>query len=245
MPADTPIVVAVAGEDRSHFEVVSTLMDRTVGEHRPWTVGNLDVLRTWLASGDKPWFPFKDAVRTAAAHRLRFHGHFGGAPGLPDAQMARAQLSLWKRIADRGDKLDAVVLARDLDGRPERRDGLLQAIDHQPWPFAVLVAWCQPEAEAWHVCAFEPTDSAERDRVAALVHDLSLHPIHAAERLTSTAPNPIRDAKRVLRELTANDPHRRARCLAAPLAHLRRCGQRTGLAAFLEHVEARFIPLWS
>lgn len=245
MPVDTPIVVAVAGEDRAHFEVVTTLMDRMVHEHRPWTVGSLDVLRTWLPCGDRPWFAFKDAVRRAKADGLRFHGKFGEAGGLPDAQMTRAQLALWKHLTDRGHKLDAVVLARDLDGRPDRRDGIVQAVTHEPWPFTVLVAWCQPEAEAWYICAFTPRDDAEHRRLTELEKALALSPIHAAERLTSTAPDPRRDAKRVLQRLTDDNPERRDRCLAAAFDHLRSRGKHTGLTAFLDEVEAKFIPLWS
>jgi|JI9StandDraft_2_1071091.scaffolds.fasta_scaffold129915_2 hypothetical protein len=244
MPVDTPVIVAVAGEDRAHFDVVSKLMDRMVHEQRPWTVGNLEVLRTWLACGDRPWFSFKDAVRRAKAEKLRFHGKFGDAAGLPDAQMARAQLAMWKNHVDRGHKLDAVVLARDLDGRPTRRDGLLQAVTNEPWPFAVLVAWCQPEAEAWYICAFAACDDAEHKRLAEIERTLELSPIHAAERLTSTAPDPRRDAKRVLAQLTADDHERRERCLAAPLDHLRTRGPHTGLTAFLSEVEAKYLPLW-
>lgn len=244
MPADTPIVVAIAGEDRGHFEIVTTLMDHLVSEHRPWTVDNLDVLRTWLSCDDKPWFSFKEAVRRAHEVRLRFHGHFGGAAGLPDAQMARAQLATWKRMVDRGLKLDAVVLARDLDSRPARLDGLLQAVADEPWPFVVLVAWCQPEAEAWYICAFAAEDDHERKRLTELERDLELSPVHAAERLTSTAPDPRRDAKRVLQALVANDPARRDRCLAADLEHLRSHGRHTGLTAFLVEAEAKYLPLW-
>jgi hypothetical protein len=243
MTVDTPVVVAIAGEDRAHFDVVSALMDRMVEHHRPWTFGNVESLRTWLACDGRPWFALKDAVKRAQRSGLRFHGHFGDAAGLPESRMARAQLALLKQRRDGGEKLDTVVLARDLDGRPDRLAGLRQAAE-QPWPFAVLIAWCQPEAEAWNVCAFEPRDEAERARHSALKQDLSRCPIQDAHRLTSTASDSNRDAKRVVAALTAGDHDRRIACLAAPFDHLCARGRHTGLTDFLEQIELKFIPLW-
>lgn len=245
MPAELPVVIVVAGEDRGHFSMTTLLADRVVCEHVEWVADALDSVRQYLPADERPWFALKLAYELARERRLPVHGHFGGAAGLPDARSFRAQLLIWKDMVDRGTRIDAALLVRDLDNRPERRKGLEQAIGVAPWPFVVLGVYCQPEVEAWHFCGFEPEDRQERQRLEHIEREISFSPSAEPERLIATDPAAKHNAKTVLKKLLLDDHERLQRCLERPLDELRARGGRTGLADFLEQVERKLVPLFA
>ena len=245
MTSELPIVLAVAGEDAGHFEAVSTLTDRVLRERVDWLADQLEHCRTWHpAAVDRPYFSLRYADREARALGLRIHGHFGGAAGLPDARSARAQLLLWKLLHDADTRLDVAVIARDLDHRDERLKGLLQAIADAPWPFTVLVAWFQPEVEAWFLGGYQPRTPLELAELTAQRRTLGFCPVEQAHRLLSTRDDSAKDAKRVCGSLTANDHQRRADCLQVDLSTLRSHGASTGMRDFLAQLESRLVPLF-
>lgn len=243
MPAELPVVIAVAGEDRGHFETTTRLADRRIGEQVAWTAEFLEHVRRWLHDGERPWFDLHRSLAAARSQRLPIKGLFAGESGMPDAKMIRAQLLSWAELVRRGVRIDAVVLVRDLDGRPERLQGMRQAVRTGSWPFVVLVAWCEPEVEAWKVGCFVPEDDAERARFASLAMRLSFNPTAEPERLHSAVTGSQRDAKKIARELFDGDAERGWRCLELPFEQLRVRGGTTGLADFLKQVDEKLVPL--
>lgn len=242
MPAERPLGFAVACEDRGHYSAVTHLVDRRLADSVSWAADILEHVRGWISDdGDHPWFALKAARERARTLRLPIHGHFGDRPGLPDAVSVRAQLLYLAALKRRGTPIDAVLLVRDLDHRPERLDGMLQAIGASRWPFAVLVGWCEPEIEAWKIGCFLPGDAAEHERLTTVRRKLSFCPATEPERLTSTARDSARDAKKIARELF--DEARGWRCLDLPFEVLRDRGRSTGLAGFLDEVDAKLVPL--
>lgn len=245
MPAELPVVFAVACEDRGHHEAVTLLTDRCLTEAASWAADDvLEHVRVWLGDGDRPWFALKDAWENARARGLRPHGHFGGVAGLPEARMFRAQLLLWKRLKDEGTRLDAVVLIRDLDHKAEREAGMQQAISSGSWPFVIVGAWCIPEVEAWAIVCFRPEPEDDREIVAhaRLVVELEFDPTREPERMSSTSGS-SRDAKRVSQALFESSHTRRVRGFGRPLDELRACGVTCGLSDFLREIDTKLVPL--
>jgi hypothetical protein len=66
-----------------------------------------------------------------------------------------------------------VVLARDLDGYPNRRAGLEQVCTGLSWPFAIVAATPEPEIEGWIVSGFVPRNEGEQRSLEQLRHELS------------------------------------------------------------------------
>lgn len=153
--------------------------------------------------------------------------------------MWRSVLMLFCRSEPRP---DAVLLVRDLDGYAERLAGIDQIRAGYPWPFALVVATPQPEIEAWEITGHVPRSDAERQRLAAMSAQISFDPTTRSHRLTSHPNDAMTDAKRVLAGLGLDDEGR-ARCLDDH-ARLRQRGQGNHLAAFLDEIEARLVPLF-
>lgn len=246
MPGEPTHWIAVAGEDAGHFHTVTHLVDRVLEASIDWfTRETRDELRAWRGPNEgEQWWGLKRAFGDARAARLPIHGHFGGSPGHPEAGMIRAQLLLWKRACIDGRPISAGILVRDTD-REGRRTGALQAIgDHAAWGFRVLLAYPDPEIEAWTIIGFEPASNVETTRLAEITARLGFSPVACPERLTSTVTGSERDVKLVLEELTGGDRQRRATCLDQPLSSLKRRGTSCGLTAFLDAIEAEVVPLY-
>lgn len=231
---------AIAGEDRGHFEAVDRLTTRVMRERVDWFQRELFA---WRGPDEQStWWRLKEAFELARSQRLPVHGHFDGLPAKEDAPLVRAQLLLWAKAHAAGETLNVVFAARDTDARP-RADGARQAVDHRDWPFPVVLAHPHPEVEAWHIVGFVPDDDDERARLAEIRSSLGFDPTLQPHRLSSTSPDSKRDAKAVLHALAADDD-RKARCLDAPLDHLRVRGGDCGLTTFLEDVTAKVLPLF-
>lgn len=243
MPAELPVVFAVACEDRGHYEAVTLLTDRRIAEAAPWASGAvLEHVRVWLADDGRPWFVLKDAWGSARASGVRPHGHFGGAAGLPEARMFRAQLLLWKKLKDDGNQLDAAILIRDLDRKEGREGGMQQAISSGSWPFVIVGAWCIPEVEAWAIACFGPMNERERAVHTRLVNELKFDPTREPERMSSTSGS-NRDAKRVGQALFEGDHTRRLRGFERSIDEVHACGVTCGLADFLREIDTKLVPL--
>ncbi|MBK7826371.1 hypothetical protein [Nannocystis sp.] len=247
---ELPLRFAVAGEDEAHHFAVTTLTDRILTEQVAWLDGNLDACRIWCETQEgRSWSVFVRARKELRQRDLRRSlptGHFGrGDPAQPDARFARAQLHIWKDANDRGERLDVVFIARDLDHKDGRLLGLRQAIAERPWPFAVVLAWFQPEAEAWFIAGHEPRGEDQRERHAQLRSRLGFCPIEQPHRLLSTRDDSEKDAKVVWATLKADDPDARLRSMQVDLDRLRRNGAQAGVADFLDRIFQSIVPLLS
>jgi hypothetical protein len=248
--SELPLHFAIAGEDEAHYFVVTTVTDRILAQHIAWLGDVIESCRIWCASSDgRPWSLFTRARKEVRARDLRSSlptGHFGrGEPGQLDARFARAQLHVWKDAHDRGERLDVVFIARDLDHKDERLLGLRQAITERPWPFVVALAWFQPEAEAWFVAGFEPRTDAERAAHAELRQELGFRPTEQPHRLLSTRNDPVKDAKRVWAKLALGDHDARQRSLHANVDVLRRNGAEIGVPEFIDQLVEKVVPLFA
>ena len=247
--SELPLHFAIAGEDEAHYFVVTTLTDRVLARHIDWLGGVIESCRIWCGSPDgRPWSIFTRARKDVRASDLRRSlptGHFGrGQPGHLDARFARAQLHIWKDAHDRGESLDVVFIARDLDHKDERLLGLRQAIAERPWPFVVVLAWFQPEAEAWFIAGFEPRSDAQRAAHAEVRQELGFWPTEHPHRLLSTRNDLVKDAKRVWVKLHCGDHDARQHSLRN-VDLLRRNGAEIGAPEFMDLVIEKVAPLFA
>ncbi|HBH54591.1 MAG TPA: hypothetical protein DDY91_22130 [Planctomycetaceae bacterium] len=205
----------------------------------------LDSLRTWIPNlPDGLPMTWTGVSRRARELGIRVHGHFSGEPGEPDAQAGRRALHV---IRCEIRQLDAVLLIRDTDDQPQRRDGLEQARgDLNCWcPIILAVPHC--EREAWVISGFDPQNNREGERLAAVTVELGFDPRLNSESLTACKHDSARrSAKRVLSFLTDGDRLRETSCwMTADLEILRKRGASNGLLAYLNELQERLVPLIS
>lgn len=263
MTAEGPRRFMIAGEDGAHARVVPRLADRLLVDVIDWLEEEtLEHVRTWDGKlggkeDSEPPYPVKHALDDARARRLPVHGHFGGEAGLPEARMFRALFYLCQAEGD----VDAVVVARDMDRDPRRRDGFAQAKSVTSWAFKIVLAAPYPETEAWEVAGFEAEDEDERARLDALKKELGFLPTKEPHQLTAQPNTLPTDAKRVLGRLTGADESqrriskeaqenraqkiyaRRIKLTEGPLETLEARGQAAGVPEFFRAVREELAPL--
>ena len=135
----------------------------------------------------------------------------------------------------------AILLIRDQDNQPERREGLEQARREAKLPLPVVVGLAVVERECWVISGFDPLDEAEESRLAAERQTLGFDPRMRSEELTACKNDLARRSpKRVLRVLCGGEHDRERRCWRETLIEtLRDRGAMNGLGAFLDEVRAR------
>src|SRR5262249_18118501 len=153
-----------------------------------------------------PFLTWGQVYRLGRDRNIRAHGHFEGAPGAPDAHVARLALLL---IHGSRDRADAVLLIRDDDRETARRRGLEQGRDAGPMVSPVVIGLAHPMREAWVLVGFLPAPGREQETHGEWNRALSFDPCREAHRLT--AKNPERDPKRILRALTGDEEEREVR----------------------------------
>jgi hypothetical protein len=239
------LVIGVACEDNGHFFAVSRLVDAALVAQHTWLDGIIEQCRTWRGlTHDRPWYKY-DPDEASDLRPIVFdgrtikpNGHIAGVPLKPEAGMWRRVLLLFCHQEPRP---DIVVLVRDLDGYPRRREGMEQVVSGLQWPFKIAIATAQPEIEAWAVSGFVPEDAAEHKLLKDLRAKLSFDPTTQSERLTSHPNHLDTDAKAVLAELCQRNAGREAKCLA-DRSLLRQRGLANGLAAFLAEIDQHIVP---
>ncbi len=241
-------------EAEADFRLVAGLVDRVFRESGPtWVADNFEspeVIRTWQPDVfGRAHFDIHALNRYVDHLGIRgVRGHFNGRPGRFGGAMAR-KVFLVVRALNRttpDESVEAVVLVWDTDQQREERPQAVLAAREEAgrWDeFKFVCGFPDPESEAWVLAGFEPCDEGEQACLDRLQRDLVFSPVLHAVRLRG-AKGELRDIKRVLRELTGGDPDRAERCWTEPsLEKLRARGGDTGLAAFLDEVEAILVPL--
>jgi hypothetical protein len=198
-------LIGFVGEDENHFRVVTSLVDDVLVARIEWVRDILESCREWrgLRQGER-WYKYSpddaDDLRpvTFDGVTIKPHGRIAGEPLKPEASMWRNVLMLFLRAEPRP---DIVVLARDLDGYPDRSAGIDQVRNGLSWPFQIVAATPEPEIEGWMVCGFVPQDDDERARLEQMRRELSFDPTLQSHRLTSHPNHAPTDAKRVLSRL--------------------------------------------
>jgi hypothetical protein len=235
---------AVVHEAEADFQTATELADRVLIEAITWLDEDLiDNQREWVAreAGGRrlTWQAIPQMARDVG---IRARGHFGGEPGEADAAAARrAILYLLTTLP----ALNAIVLVRDRDDQPKRRDGLEQARAHDRSGMVIVIGLAAVERECWVISGFEPLNQEETDRLDAERQRLGFDPRHRSHELTACKNDQaLRSPKRVLRMLCGGDRERERQSWAnAPLNVLRERGGENGLAAYLHEIRDRLAPL--
>jgi hypothetical protein len=242
------IVVSEACDDAA---IACKLADRIIQEEGPeWLrdlMDNPNNVRHW--SGFDLGTPFTSWVRLKSLAREldimpTSRTHSGTLGGIEYAQARKAVDVAIKLQKDR--PIKALVLVRDLDSQPERCQGFKNTQSEvEAMSLAVLLAMPDPEREAWVLNGFLCQSDDERERLKAEKEKLKFDPCIETHRLRGK-PGTNRDIKRVLAVLTDGNPDRERDCWEqTPLPTLRQNGPHTGLAAYLDEVRNRLLPLLS
>lgn len=147
-------------------------------------------------------------------------------------------------------QIRVVFFIRDLDNQPERREGIEQArsehIDRQP-KLEIVIGTADRMREAWVLNGFVPFDQKETQILEGIKSQLNFDPCEESHRLRSNSweePERFRNPKVVLEELVGNNRLREQRCWEeTSLELLRQRGSNTGLAAYLQEIEQRLVPV--
>lgn len=229
-------------EARGDAEIAQSLADRVVREAVSGGEGVATHLR-WrgdrhpVGAGDV-WFVKWTALKPRS-RRLKVHGRYGG-PNKGEYVQARKAL-MWSALEH--PEVEAVILMRDDDGFARRAD-FEAARDAADGARAVVIALAEPEQEAWCLVAFDPADAAERARFEALRARLGGHPHAVAHTLSPKRDDHPKGTKRALAELCDGERARAVEGLSAiPLETLRGRGAAVGLAAYLDDLVARLVPV--
>ena len=236
------VVVYEADADR---RTATELADRVLRESATWLQEDatlLDFHREWIDETDDGPLKWKSIKNYASELGLSIRGHFNGEPGLPDAKAARRSI---RYVLAKLDQVDAIVLIRDMDDQPERRDGMEQARSSLSESIAVILGLANVERESWVVCGFEPRNTNEKEKLEQERRNLGFDPCGQSERLTACKNDRAkRSPKRVLGFLTGDDLERQRECwVETPLSTLRERGQVNGLSDYLAEVETYLVPL--
>jgi hypothetical protein len=238
--------IGFVGEDKSHFRIVTALVDDVLITRIHWLRDIVESCREWqgVRAGEQ-WHKYTpdDAYQLRGVTRdgvtIKLHGPIAGQPLKPEANMWRKVLLLFCHADPTP---DIVVLVRDLDGYPDRRAGIDQVRKGLRWPFAIVAATPEPEIEGWLVSGFTAKDEDEVARLDEIRRQLSFDPTIHSHRLTAHPNAALTDAKRVLSRLCDDDREREHACLERGVLHQR--GEHNGARAFLEEVDQGVVPIF-
>lgn len=234
------LIFVVVCEARADCETARTIADRVVCQEVDWidddTIGDY---RTWCGSTvEARYLRWASIPVHARQLKIKVHGRFKQ----PDETAARRAILLVARL-DIGAK--ALILIRDMDNQADRRLGLEIARDSLESSATVVIGAPRTKRECWHIAGFEPTDAEETSRLAEERKALGFDPRLRSHRLTASGLTSKTNAKRVLNALTLGDRAREGECVAATgLGLLVARGNENGLAAYVEELKDRLVPLF-
>lgn len=229
------VEVVVVVEDAPDALIACHLADRVILEEGPEWIDSaiIDSLRSWV--GLEPGSSYTKWTKAKEMHKEgsspRYLGHINGKPqGVEYAECRRAiHLTNKYRKAAK-----AVLLIKDLDNHPERREGMVQARDTTKG-ITIIIATPNPEREAWVLNGFEPRTQNEENELESVRREIRFDPCLKAEKLGGA---PDRDPKKTLDRLTNGRPERKEECWTqTSLSTLRTRGEKTHLREYLDEVK--------
>lgn len=241
----------VVAEAEADARLVCDLADRIFLEDGPDWIDEdlLPNLRNW-SGFDDPIYTRWPAIKTAMREHYARPHYLGYVQGKPQraacAESRKAILLAIDRQKTRS--IHALILAKDLDSQPERREGMRQARDERQEGLVVVLAIPNPKREAWALNGFVCNGTEEEQRLDLIRQELGFDPCKEAHRLrySSNTSRPERDPKMILRRLTDRNSEREERCWKeTSLAELQKRGEQTYLKDFLAEVGERLLPLLS
>ncbi len=236
--------LAILCEGVADMWTATDLADRVLCSAVDWiTADTLVHYRRWRGLEESDAFlAWRKVPALAREYDFRVHGAFGG---LTDYRVARSALLLLKV-----QRPDAVVIIRDSDGDPTRRDSLERARREESpgteWPFPIIIGVADTKRECWVLTGFAPQTPAEERALTGLKRELGFDPLSSAQHLTARTPNALRNAKRALKALIRDNAERERLCwLDCDLRILSDRGRGSGLADYLDEIQTRLVPLFS
>jgi hypothetical protein len=239
----------VVAEAEADARLVCDLADRIFLEEGPdWICEELlPNLRNWSGFDHliyTRWPAIKAAMREQHS-RPHYLGYVQGKPqGAACAESRKAIMFTIERQKKR--RIDALILAKDIDSQPERREGMRQARDEKQAELAIVLATPNPKREAWVLNGYVCDGADEEQKLSRICQQLGFDPCEEAHRLryASGTSRPERDPKRILGKLTDQNSEREERCWKeTPLVVLQARGRQTYLEEFLAEVRERLLPL--
>jgi hypothetical protein len=227
------------------FRIASDLVDRVLRDvGAAWVADVMDAspegVRTYFRDEDRAFFDLHKLKKYVGKLGAAVpHGHFDGKRGAADAVMGRTVFTIVRHLS-KSRSVDAVIVMRDLDDEPARRDGMQQARrEASSWAtFGIVVGCPNIMREAWVLVGFEAADPIEEALLVDMRKELGFSPVSEAHQLDSNDEQAKRSPKRVLRVLTRGDRTREEPCWqATDLDTLRTRCPSAGLGHFLKEVE--------
>jgi len=241
-----PYLLGLVVEGPSDERTVPEIVDRVLNHRLPDQAEDLDGLRAFRGLDAGTRFLAWRKVDEASWQRNvpRVHGHFSGEPAIEDARTAVLALRCFHK---ENPQPAAVLLVRDSDGKNEERTrGLEQARNEFNWPFVVLIGVAHTMGECWVLAAFSPQSKKEQQALATLRKKLGFDPTVQSHALDAKKETAKKSPKHVLSCLLGKDHEREAECFReADIEHLRKVGAENGLAAFIEELEQRLVPIFA
>lgn len=179
----------------------------------------------------------------------RYLGHTKNRPLKADGAAAIKVLNLI-RFIQKTRQIKAVLLIRDLDNQPDRREGIEQArsehIHRQP-KLEIVIGTADRMREAWVLNGFIPSNPEETRILEEIKTELNFDPCEESHKLRSNSrekPDRLRNPKVVVEKLTGGNMEREQLCWEeTSLEVLRTRGMQTGLTAYIDEIEKRLIPI--
>jgi hypothetical protein len=198
------------------------------------------------------WKDIRSVIEQAKDSGLpvpKFIGHRKSGAIKADGAASLKVLNLI-RLLQRKRQIRAVLLIRDLDNQPERREGIGQArseqINDQP-KLEIVIGTADRMREAWVLNGFVPVNQEESRILEEIRSQLTFDPCEESHKLRSQSkeyPDRIRNPKVLVEQLTADDYSREQQCWEeTSLNLLRDRGKQTGLTEYLHEIEQRLVPL--
>ncbi len=234
----------VVYEAPADFATATELADRVLVAAIGWLDETLlESQRQWVGEDQRgSRLEWKSIPRRARELGIRAHGHFDDGPAMPDAQAARRAMAY---ILRRFDKVDAILLIRDMDDQAVRKRGLEQARTVFAPLIRIAIGVAVVERESWIICGFDPTSADEQEKLAEEAKKLGFNPCLRSHELTACKNDQAtRSPKRVLAALTDNTWDRQRKCWGeTALAVLEERGHANGLKDYFEEVKQNLVPL--
>ncbi|MDP5337043.1 MAG: hypothetical protein NWQ28_00515, partial [Nodularia sp. (in: cyanobacteria)] len=159
-----------------------------------------------------------DAQQQLKYKAPRFLGHDSkGVAFKADGARAMKALNL-VRFLQKTRKIKAVLLMRDLDNQPDRKEGLEQAsLEHtnRTLKLEIVIGAADTKREAWVLNGFIPSNQQEQKILELIKNKLTFDPCLESHRLRSTSEKEAernRNVKVVLEQLTNKEIEREKQC---------------------------------
>ena len=241
----------LVAEGKNDEQVIPTLADHVLCAGEDWIRDNFEDdperLWQWTAIEHDPVYRYTSWVQIAKLadnykKKLRIYSRPGEGYRTAETRRAIALCVLLRR--DR--QTDALILARDLDNKPDEHRKTMETVRQENQTtlnLPIILATPNRVIEAWTLHGFVCENEHEENQLKALRKEFGFDPCTQGHQLHPD------DAKAVIGKLISDsggnkDMERRERCWAKDkLKTLKERGKDSHLADFIDEVEQLLLPL--